>query len=320
LDVESLTTGFLTGLRQAVGPALAVSLILAYLAQTGNRRHFDKIWISIGAALVLSTAAGALFWISIGDFEASGWSMSTDSGSAEDLFDAIMMLVAATVLTWMLFWMRRTAAGIRSGRESRGDSVLVEGSIFGLAILAFSEIMRQGVETAWFLIGRVPAAGHDAGAFSVLSGAVIGIIIALAIGLAFYRAARVIDRRTFFVMAGVAVIVIAAGLLSHAVREFILAGWITVGVATAFDISAVLPHQATDANGLAGAIGSVLRALFGYSSRPEWITFGTWLAYIVVAMASYLRPPRPVHSEAGADTRATYPSGPSSQDLVRAGS
>jgi high-affinity iron transporter len=317
LDIDFFTSGFLTGLRQAIGPALAVSLILAYLAKTGNERHFDKIWISIGVATVLSTGAGVLLWISIGDFRLSGWSMGTDGGSAEDLFDAITMLVGATVLTWMLFWMRRTAADIASGQETRVDSVLVEGSIFGLAILAFSEIIRQGVETAWFLISQVTAAEQEVGASGVVSGAVIGISIAMLIGLGFYRAARLIDRRTFFVAAGVVLIVIAAGLLSHAVREFILAGWVTVGVATAFDISAVLPHQSTDANGLAGAIGSVLRALFGYSSRPEWITFGTWLAYIVVAMTSYLRPMRRAPSEArSAGTRSRVSSGPSSQDLA----
>jgi high-affinity iron transporter len=319
LDVDSFFNGALIGLRQAVGPVLAVTLILAYLAKTGNSRHFDKIWIGAGVALVLSAGAGALLWISIGNFEVSGWSMSTDGGSAEDLFDAITMLAVATVLTWMLFWMRRTAADIESGRESRVDSVLVEGSIFGLAVLAFTEIIRQGVETAFFLIGQATAAGHDEGAFSVLTGAALGISIAMVIGVGLYRVARVIDRRTFFAWAGIVLIFVAAGLLSHSVREFILAGWITVGLETAFDIGALLPHQATEATGIAGVIGSILRATFGYTSRPEWITFLTWLAYLLTVLPLYLRPLRPAPSESPPPkTPARYGPTTSSQDLVRA--
>ena len=79
---------------------------------------------------------------------------------------------------------------------------------------------------------------------------------------------------------------IAAGLLSHGIHEFIEAGWITVGTATAFDISGVLPDEGN-------LLGEMLRAVFGYSSSPEWITFLSWLGYILLVVALYLRPVRP---------------------------
>src|SRR3712207_3209803 len=111
------------------------------------------------------------------------------------------------------------------------------------------------------------------------------------IGYALYRGARVINLRTFFSWTGVALIFIAAGLLSYAVHEFVEAGVITFGTSQAFDISGVLPHD--PAAGPMGVVGSILRALFGYSSTPEWITLLTWAAYIAIVLPLYLRPVRP---------------------------
>ena len=96
--------------------------------------------------------------------------------------------------------------------------------------------------------------------------------------------------RTFFRWTGIALIFIAAGLLSHAVHEFVEIGLITVGTSTAFDISSILPHEG---DGFLATIGQLLRAMFGYTSNPEWITLLTWLAYVVVVMFLYLRPVKP---------------------------
>lgn len=279
MDFGFLTTGLLTGLREGVEAALIVSIILAYLAKTGNARHFGKIWLGAGAATAVSIAVGAILFITIGGFEEP----------AEQIFEGFAMVIAAAVVTWMLFWMRRTAANIKGQLHAGVDRALTEGGIFGLAILAFTAVIREGIETALFLLGQATAAGTQA--TSTLAGAVIGLLIAAGIGYALYRGARVINLRTFFAWTGVALIFIAAGLLSHAVHEFIEAGWITVGTSTAFDISGVLPHD-PDAGPL-GVVGSILRALVGYTSTPEWITLLTWLAYVAVVLYLYTRPLRP---------------------------
>lgn len=279
MDFGFLTTGLLTGLREGVEAALIVSIILAYLAKTGNQRHFGKIWLGAGAAVVLSISIGLALFVTIGGFEEP----------AEQIFEGFAMVIAASVVTWMLFWMRRTAANIRGELEAGVDRALTEGGIFGLAILAFTAVIREGIETALFLLGQATAAGI--GATSTLVGAVIGLGIAVAIGYGLYRGARVINLRTFFLWTGVALIFIAAGLLSYGIHEFIEAGWITIGTATAFDISGVLPQEGN-------LLGEMLRAIFGYSSSPEWITFLSWLGYIAIVLALYLRPVRP------ADTRS----------------
>ena len=279
MDLGFLTSGLLTGLREGVEAALIVSIILAYLAKTGNARHFGKIWLGAGAAIALSVVIGLVLFSTIGGFEEP----------AEQIFEGFAMLIAAAVVTWMLFWMRRVAANIKGELHASVDRALVEGSVLGLAVLAFTAVIREGIETALFLLGQATAAGTQAS--STLVGALIGLAIAVAIGYGLYRGARVINLRTFFQWTGVALIFIAAGLLSHGIHEFIEAGWISVGTSTAFDISGVLPHDPEA--GALGVVGSILRALVGYTSTPEWITFLSWLAYIVVVLALYLRPVRP---------------------------
>ena len=279
MDLGFFTSGLLTGLREGVEASLIMSIILAYLARTGNGRQFGKIWLGAGAAIAVSVAVGLILFTTIGGFEER----------AELIFEGFAMLIAAAAVTWMLFWMRRVAANIKGELHASVDRALVEGSVFGLAILAFTAVIREGIETALFLLGQATAAGTQAS--STLAGAVVGLLIAVAIGYGLYRGARVINLRTFFQWTGVALVFIAAGLLSHAVHEFIQAGWITVGTSTAFDISGILPHE-PDAGAL-GVVGSILRALVGYTSTPEWITFLSWLGYIVVVLAFYLRPMRP---------------------------
>ena len=281
MDAGFFTTGLLTGLREGVEAALIVSIVLAYLAKTGNQRYFGRIWAGVVAAIGVSLGIGLVLWMTIGGLEEP----------AEQVFEGLTMLLAAAVVTWMLFWMRRTSANIRGELHAGIDRALTDGGAWALSILAFTAVIREGVETALFLLGQVTAASEsEVGALSTLVGALIGMVIAIGIGYAFYRGAQVINLRTFFRWTGIALIFIAAGLLSHAVHEFVEIGVITIGTSTAFDVSAVLPHEG---DGLLATIGQLLRAMFGYTSNPEWITLLTWLAYVVVVMFLYLRPIKP---------------------------
>jgi len=277
LEIGFLTTGLLTGLREGVEAALIVSIILAYLARTGNARRFGRIWLGTVAALAISAGVGAILWVSIGSL----------TSPAEQYFEGSAMVLAAGVVTWMLFWMRRTAANIKGELHAGVDRALTEGSLWGLSILAFTAVIREGIETALFLLGQATAAAQeDAGAASTLVGALIGILIAVLLGYGFYRGARVINLAAFFRWTGVALVFIAGGLLSHAAHEFIDAGLVGIGTATAYDISGFLPH---DTN----LLGQMLRAIFGYTSTPEWATLLTWLVYVVGVLTLYLRPMKP---------------------------
>jgi high-affinity iron transporter len=291
LDAGFFTTGLLTGLREGVEAALIVSIVLAYLAKTGNHRYSGRVWAGVVAAVGVSVGLGLVLWVTIGGLQEP----------AEQVFEGVAMLLAAAVVTWMLFWMRRTSANIRGELHAGIDRALTEGGAWALSIVAFTAVIREGVETALFLFGQVTAAADaEVGALSTLVGALIGLIIAIGIGYALYRGAQVINLRTFFRWTGIALIFIAAGLLSHAVHEFVEIGVITVGTATAFDISSVLPHEG---EGFLATIGQLLRAMFGYTSSPEWITLITWLAYVVVVMYLYLRPIKPTQPKPVAENQ-----------------
>lgn len=280
MDIGFLTTGLLTGLREGVEAALIVSIILAYLARTGNARHFGRIWLGTGAALALSAAVGAILWLSIGGL----------TSPAEEYFEGSAMLLAAAVVTWMLFWMRRNAANIKGELQAGVDRALTAGTVWALSILAFTAVVREGIETSLFLLGQATAAAQaDAGAAGTLVGALIGILIAVVLGYGLYRGARVINMSRFFRWTGVALVFIAGGLVSVATHEFIDAGLIGVGTSTAFDISRVLPHEPDGGN----LLGQMLTAIFGYSSTPEWSTLLTWVVYVAGVLALYLRPMKP---------------------------
>ena len=280
MDVGSFTSGLLTGLREGVEAALIVSIILAYLARTGNQRHFGRIWIGTIAAVAVSLAAGAALFVTIGGLQEP----------YEQIFEGLTMIAAAIVVTWMLFWMRRQAASVKNELHAAVDRVLTGGTVVGLAVLAFTAVIREGLETALFLVGQATSAAAGAGA--VLVGACVGLGVAVLLGVGFYRGARLLNLRTFFRWSGIALIFIAAGLVSKAVHEFVEIGWITVGTGTLFDISVVLPHAPIDGapDGVLLLAGQFLRALFGYTSRPEIATFVVWIGYVVLALAAFLRP------------------------------
>jgi high-affinity iron transporter len=274
LDLGALTTGLLIGLREGVEASLILAIVLAYLVRTGNGAQAGKVWLGAGLAVLVSAAAGLAIFQTLGALEEP----------YEQYFEATTMLVAASVVTWMLFWMRRQSAGLRGELQARIDRVVTEGTVLGLAILAFTAVIREGIETALFLASQATSA--DAGAPSVLLGALLGLAVAAGVGWVFYTGSRRIDLRSFFRWTGIGLVFIAAGLVSHAVHELIEVGVIRFGTQTAFDLSAVLSHET--------GIGQFLRAIFGYTATPEVATLVVHIAYLVVVLALYLRPVGPV--------------------------
>jgi high-affinity iron transporter len=280
VDFGSFTSGLLTGLREGVEAALIVSIVITYLVKTGNGGHASKIWIGTGLAVVVSTVIGLVLFNTVGAFEEP----------YEQIFEGSTMLLAAGVVTWMLFWMRRQAASVKGTLQAAVDRVLEGGGAWGLALLAFTAVIREGVETSLFLVGQATSATSgdgSSGAGSVIVGALVGLAIAVLIGYGLYRGSRRLNLAIFFRWTGIALVFIAAGLLSHAVHEFSEIGALGDGpwTQTAFDLSGVLSHD--------DGIGSFLRAIFGYSANPEILTLVVHVAYVVAVLVLYLRPAPP---------------------------
>jgi high-affinity iron transporter len=276
MDLGGFSSGALTGLREGVEAALIVSIICAYLARTGNRHQFPRVFLGAGLAAVLSAIFGVALYVTVGSFQKP----------YEQLFEATTLLLAAGVVTWMLFWMRRQAASVKSELQAAVDRALDEGSVTALAVLAFVAVVREGIETSLFLVGQ--AASADQGAPSVLAGALVGLAVAALLGVGFYQGSRRIHLGTFFRWTGIGLVFIAGGLVAKAAHELIEISVITVGNGTLFDLSRVLPHEPEGGN----VLGQFLHVVFGYTATPEVITFVAWLAYITVVLTLFLRPVR----------------------------
>ncbi len=292
MDLGSFSSGLLTGLREGVEAALIISIILAYLAKTGNRRHFPRIFVGAGLATGLSVALGLVLWVSFGGLKEP----------YEQIFEGLTMLLAAGVVTWMLFWMRRQAASVKGDLQAAVDRALDDGSATALAVLAFIAVIREGIETSLFLVGQ--AASVADGAIWILAGALVGLAIAALLGVGFYQGSRRLNLAAFFRWTGIALVFIAAGLLSKAVHEFIEIGLVAFGTQTLFDLSAILPHDGGN------LVGQFLRALFGYTATPEATTFVVWLTYIVLVLTLYLRPVKRPPAPAPTTTSTEAPATP----------
>ena len=254
MDVGAFTSGLLTGLREGVEAALILAIICAYLAKTGNRRYFPKIFLGAGLAAVLSAVLGLAIYATVGSFQEP----------YEQLFEAVTLLLAAAVVTWMLFWMRRQAASVKGELHAAVDRALDDGSALALAFLAFVAVIREGVETSLFLVGQAASVAAEGGAFWVLVGAVVGLVIAAVLGVGFYQGSRRLNLRTFFRWTGIALVFIAGGLVAKAIHELIEIKLITFGTQTLFDLSAILPHDPDSGS----ILGQFLHVLFGYTSTP----------------------------------------------------
>jgi high-affinity iron transporter len=276
MDLGGFSSGALTGLREGVEAALIVSILCAYLARTGHRSQFPRVFFGAGLAAVLSAVLGVGLYVTVGSFQEP----------YEQLFEATTLLVAAGVVTWMLFWMRRQAASVKSELQAAVDRALREGSVTAMAVLAFVAVLREGIETSLFLVGQ--AASADQGAPSVVVGALAGLAVAILVGVGFYQGSRRINLATFFRWTGIGLVFIAGGLVAKAAHELIEISVVTVGNQTLFDLSRVLPHEEDGGN----VLGQFLHVVFGYTATPEVTTFVAWLAYVVIVLALFLRPMR----------------------------
>jgi high-affinity iron transporter len=202
---------FVIVLREAFEACLVLGLVFAFLDRTGQReRHGAAIWQGAAAACVLSVMIGAVLFLTIGEVE----------GTAEQIYEGTAMLVAALVLTWMVFWMRRQARTIGGELRAQVGQAVAEGGGLALATVAFVAVVREGIESALFLFVSV----GDEGLAATVIGGSLGLAVAAALGIGLYRGALKLDLRRFFLVTGVLVIAFAAYLLVGALHEFGEAG------------------------------------------------------------------------------------------------
>lgn len=277
-------SAFLITLREGLEMALIVAIVLAYLNKIGRGRDAGSVWAGTLAAVVIAAGAGAIIFAAIGELH----------GTAEQTVEGVVALTAAGVLTWMVFWMRRQARSIKGELQERVDRALASGSTLALALIAFVAVLREGLETALFLLG---SAVGSTSSLEQFIGGVVGMAVAIAIGYLIYKGSSRINLRSFFTYTGVVILLFAAGLLSKGVHEFQEAGIIGTLNERVWDVSAV-----GWLNPDTSRFAEFLKGLFGWNPAPSIEMVIVYLAYAIPVGAAFLSgtrgmPSRPVVAE-----------------------
>jgi high-affinity iron transporter len=254
-------------LREGVEASMIVAILLAYLNRIGRREHFRDVFIGVGAALALATAGGAVAYETIRSYNGS---------RAQAIFETATYLVAATVLTYMTFWMRNHARSLSKELRVRAEAALDGRARWGLGLLAFQAVGREGLETVVFTLAIIFSTSTG----GALLGAAIGLVCSLGIAFVIYRLGHRLNLARFFTVIGVLLMVFAAGLLADSVENLQQLGWLPV-LDTPMWHSAHLLSQDS-------AFGDVLHSFFGYSDAPTPLQLLVYVAYLAVAAISYL--------------------------------
>jgi high-affinity iron transporter len=199
-----------------------------------------------------------------------------------EVLEGTLALVAVAGVTYMVVWMRRHSRELRGALESQAASALMRGSVFALVAMAFLAVLREGLETAVFMLATFQSSTAPA---ATGTGAVLGVATAIALGYALYKGGVRINLSRFFRVTGFVLVLVAAGLLAMAAHAFGEAGVLTVGVDRALDMSWLVAPGSVRA--------SLLTGMFGFQPVPTVAEVALWLVYAVPMGAYVLWPHGP---------------------------
>ena len=259
---------FLIGLREGLEASLIVSILIAYLVKSDRRREIRFVWWGVAVAIALVVAVFAVITIVFDQL----------SFKAQEIVGGTMSIIAVGMVTWMIFWMRRTARHLK--RELEGSmSRAVELGPLALAAVAFLTVGREGLETAAIVWATI-IGSTTSGPFV---GSILGILVAVALGWLIYRGALRINLSVFFTVTGALLIIVAAGVLAYGIYDLqearVLPGLSNV----AFDITNVIPKDSW--------YGTLLKGTVNFQPDPSWLQVIAWIAYVAPVLWLYLRKP-----------------------------
>jgi FTR1 family protein len=262
---------FVIGLREGVEAALIVSIIATFLRQEGRTDALRWVWVGVISAAAICLAVGVA--LELVDQELPQ--------KEQEMLETVVGAIAVGIVTFMLVWMRRHAAGLSGHLRETTASALKDGSVKALVGMAFFAVFREGLETAVFLLA-VFQNSDDPGTAGV--GAILGILTAIVIGFAIYRGGIKLNLQRFFRFTGVVLALVAAGLVASTLHTAHEAGWINFGQGQALDLTwLVVPGTWTAA---------LLTGMLGLQPTPTNIEVIGYLVYAIPAVIYVLMPAR----------------------------
>jgi high-affinity iron transporter len=268
---------YLIGLREGLEASLVVCILIAYLVKTGRRDALRPVWLGIGLAVGLSLAFGALL----------EYGSEQLTFEAQELLGGTLSIVAVALVTWMVFWMRRTARYLKAELQGKLDQALAMGA-GALVATAFLAVGREGLETALFVWRAVKATG-DSSALP-LTGVLLGLGTAVVMGWLFYRGALRINLSKFFTWTGGLLVVVAAGVLAYGFHDLQEARFLPGLGTKAFDISATIPPDSW--------YGTLLKGTFNFQPDPTVLQLLAWTLYLAPTLVFFFAPGRVAPTQA----------------------
>ena len=267
---------FVIYLREGIEASLIIAILLSYLKSIDQRKHFRDVFVGVGAAMVLLIAGGIAAYALVRQY---------DGSNVQTYFETATYVLATVALTYMTLWMAKHARTIASELRARSEHALTRGTRWGLGILAFQAVGREGLETMVFTLaivfsnsrqGATPVHGS-----LVLVGAGLGLLTSLVLAVAIYRLGTRLNLKQFFLVLGTLLIFFAAGLLADAIENLQQLGWLPIGAHVLWNSSGTILESSN--------IGDVLHSLLGYSDRPTALQVGAWILYVASSVTVFIR-------------------------------
>jgi len=262
-----MLANLLIGLREGLEASLIVGILIAYVVKIDRRDVLSKIWVGVVIAVVVALGVGALL----------AFGLTTLPPAVEPIIAGTMSILATGLVTWMIFWMARTARNLRGNLHNDIDKNLA-GAGWGLVLLAFFAVGREGIETAVFIWAAAQATQETA---LPLLGALIGLGISVTLGYFIYRGMVRLNLAKFFTWSGALLIVVAAGVLINGFGDLQEVGIFPGANALAFDVSNAIPEESW--------FGSLLKGVFGFSAVMNWGQVILWTAFVGITLTLFLR-------------------------------
>jgi len=279
---------YLLALREGLEAALIIGIVLGAVSKIRRNDLSPAVWLGTLSAVIVSTLTALIL---------TTFGMSLEE-TAEQIFEGVTMLIAAGILTWMIFWMGKQARFLKSELEAGVNKAAASTGKRAVFWLAFVAVVREGVELAIFITAAFFAGDPSqimSNTIQTLAGTILGLGTAALLGYTLFATTVRLDLRRFFQVTGILLILFAAGLIAHGVHEFNEVGWIPAIVEHVWDVNMFLDENSV--------VGQLFKTLFGYNGNPSLTEMIAYFVYIVVT-AIFWRRENTVPAKATAESRA----------------
>ena len=254
---------FVIVFREVLEASLVVGIIYLLIEKTNQAAHFTKLWYAVFASILASIAVGFMV------IQAKN---ALGNNSTQALFEAIFLYLTAFLIWYVIFWLSKN---VSDKKVLEGQALnAMEISSWGIFFVVFFAILREGFETAIFLISSFSITGT----FSYI-GFISGAVLAILIGYLIVTQGRKIDLRGVFKYTTLLLVFLSAGMIAygtHEAEEYLVKSeqieksdiyrvWDILEPTQSAETGKTIYHPLHDK----GSVGLFLKGFFGYNSNPN---------------------------------------------------